>query len=146
MEYHEGEAEVPDIEVTIVRSMKDISIRVSDQGGGISRNLVDKAFMYLYTTADRANVSSGDMGGTTSTMTPMHGLGYGLPLSKLYARYFGGDIKLASCEGFGTDAYIYLKALSADAHETLPIFNSNSYNKLKNTANPVPDWTTISLD
>ena len=93
---------------------------MSDQGGGISRNEVDKAFLYLYTTGDRVQLSSGDMGGTASTTTPMHGLGYGLPLSKLYARYFGGDIKLASCDGYGTDAYIYLKALSADAHEMLP--------------------------
>ena len=81
------------------------------------------------------------MGGTTSTNTPMHGLGYGLPLSRLYARYFGGDMKMASCDGYGTDTYIYLRALESDAREMLPVFNSNSSNKLRDTSNQVEDWT-----
>lgn len=42
-------------------------------------------------------------------MFKITGYGYGLPISRLYARYLHGDLVLLSCDGFGTDAIIYLK-------------------------------------
>ena len=57
---------------------------------------------------------------------PMHGLGYGLPLSRLYARYFKGDIQIASVDGYGTDVYVYFQRLSHMAQENLPVFNAVS--------------------
>lgn len=39
------------------------------------------------------------------------GYGYGLPISRLYARYFGGDLQIISMEGYGTDAYLHLNRL-----------------------------------
>jgi signal transduction histidine kinase len=47
----------------------------------------------------------------------MAGLGFGLPLSRLYARYFGGDLKLVSLPGYGVDAFLQLKGLVAERRE-----------------------------
>lgn len=45
--------------------------------------------------------------------------GFGLPVSRLYARYFGGDLRLESTEGIGTDAFVYLSRLE-DEQEAVP--------------------------
>lgn len=45
------------------------------------------------------------------TASPLAGLGYGLPIARNYARYFGGELTIVSMEGYGTDGYIYLPRL-----------------------------------
>jgi len=47
------------------------------------------------------------------------GYGYGLPLCRLYARYFGGELQVISMEGYGTDAYLHLSKLGT-SEEPLP--------------------------
>lgn len=51
--------------------------------------------------------------------SPLAGLGYGLPISRTYARYFGGDLNIMSMEGYGTDAFLHLSRLGNRA-EPLP--------------------------
>ena len=72
------------------------------------------------------------------TKAPLAGYGYGLPLSRLYARYFHGDLLLNSYEGYGTDAVVYLK--TGNALELLPVFNKTSTRQYK-SAIPIADWT-----
>ena len=57
--------------------------------------------------------------GEHSTDTPLAGLGYGLPISRGYARYFGGDLNIMSMEGHGTDAFLHLPRLG-NKEEPLP--------------------------
>lgn len=47
------------------------------------------------------------------------GYGYGLPVSRLYARYFHGDLNVSTIDGYGTDATITLKVNSVTMLETL---------------------------
>lgn len=43
---------------------------------------------------------------------------YGLPISRSYARYFGGDLSIVSMEGYGTDAFVHLSRLG---HHSEPL-------------------------
>lgn len=57
---------------------------------------------------------------TTPPIAPLPcSYGYGLPISRLYARYFGGDLAIISMEGYGTDAYLHLNRLG-NVQEPLP--------------------------
>ncbi|XP_026471694.1 pyruvate dehydrogenase (acetyl-transferring) kinase, mitochondrial-like [Ctenocephalides felis] len=134
MEYHgTGGHDVPPIKVRIVKGQEDICVKISDQGGGIPRSQTDQLFKYMYSTAPQPLHSD-------TNIVPLAGYGYGLPISRLYARYFHGDLVLMSCEGYGTDAIIYLKALSDEANELLPIFNKTSSKFYKATV-PTGDWS-----
>ncbi|XP_030387128.1 pyruvate dehydrogenase (acetyl-transferring) kinase, mitochondrial isoform X2 [Scaptodrosophila lebanonensis] len=124
---------LPPLKVSICRGKEDICVKISDQGGGIPRSQSDQLFKYMYSTAPQPSKSD-------LHTVPLAGYGYGLPISRLYARYFHGDIVLLSCEGFGTDAIIYLKALSDEANELLPIFNKTS-SKFYRATVPTGDWS-----
>lgn len=108
---------LPPIRILVAadESCEDVTIRISDQGGGIPRSHLARIFKYLYTTAQvqltDENMDSADF----STESPMAGLGFGLGLSRVFARFWGGDLQLISMHGngpeFGTDAYIFLPRL-----------------------------------
>jgi len=139
-----GLSSLPNVTVKIYKTRKDITIKISDLGGGIDRASCAKIFNYMYSTAPQVALPEGGGSygaGLSAETLPMHGLGYGLPLSRLYARYFKGDIQIASVDGLGTDVYVYLQRLSSMAQENLPVFNTMSSARLKNVATQVPDWT-----
>lgn len=51
--------------------------------------------------------------------SPLAGLGCGLPLSRLYARYLGGKVELQTLPRYGTDVFVYLNRLGTFS-ENLP--------------------------
>ncbi|CDK28279.1 unnamed protein product [Kuraishia capsulata CBS 1993] len=108
----------PPVKIIVAEGEEDITIKISDEGGGIARSAMPLIWTYLYTTVEALPVED-PWGGKTDFRAPMAGYGYGLPISRLYARYFGGDLKLISMEGYGTDVYLHLNRLSSSS-EPLP--------------------------
>lgn len=104
----------PPIKVIVAEGQEDITIKVSDEGGGIPRSEVPFVWTYLYTTVKDTPLLDPDFS-RSDFKAPMAGFGYGLPISRLYARYFGGDLKLISMEGYGTDVYLHLNRLSSSS-------------------------------
>jgi pyruvate dehydrogenase kinase 2/3/4 len=75
-------------------------MQISDEGGGIPRSGLPRIFTYLYSTAEHPPDLDGHNEGVT-----MAGYGCGLPISRLYARYFGGDLQIISMEGYGKSIF-----------------------------------------
>lgn len=129
VERHADADSLPDVKVVIARGNHDVTIKVSDEGGGIPNRDVPKCWNYLHSTAatafgelegddDLAGSLTGSGGGGIS-VGPLAGYGFGLPLARLYAKYFGGRLTLMSMEDYGTDAYVHLNRLGTDC-EHLP--------------------------
>lgn len=100
-------------------SSQSITIRIRDRGGGIPPEVLPHIWSYSFTTFSDMDLNSengnldalntiASSGGHLSTIA---GLGYGLPLSRAYAEYFGGSIAVQSLWGWGTDVYLTLQGV-----------------------------------
>lgn len=99
---------------------QSITIRFRDRGGGIPPEILPNIWSYSYTTYSEDDSSSDDNGNVDGLNVLSHsnvnnstiaGLGYGLPLGRAYAEYFGGSIHLQSMWGWGTDVYLTLQGV-----------------------------------
>ena len=73
-------------------------LQVADEGGGIKRSGMPRIWTYLYTTSVSPLSLMDDSFEGADSPTVMAGYGVGLPISRLYARYFGGDLNITSME------------------------------------------------
>ncbi|KAF9329444.1 hypothetical protein BG006_007473 [Podila minutissima] len=152
-------SKLPPIKLVLVDGGEDVTIKISDEGGGMALSEMDKIWSYVHTgtssslrqpastpvrtqtiatpyqpqapntsTLLTSNITATEasqprilhhadsmtmMGGLASEAKdyldlPLSGSGHGLPLARLIARYFGGDLSLISMEGYGTDSYLSL--------------------------------------
>jgi len=112
-----------------------VTIRIRDRGGGIGPEVLPHIWGYSFTTFNETEddvpgagpgwggggVGSGGnsfgddalnaITAAGATGSSIAGLGYGLPLSRAYAEYFGGGIAVQSLYGWGTDVYLRLKGV-----------------------------------
>uniref|UniRef100_A0A8B9QY79 Protein-serine/threonine kinase n=1 Tax=Apteryx owenii TaxID=8824 RepID=A0A8B9QY79_APTOW len=137
VESHENSPRLPAIKVMVALGQEDLSIKMSDRGMGVPLRKIERLFSYLYSTAPTPQLGTGG--------APLAGFGYGLPISRLYAKYFQGDLQLFSMEGFGTDAVIYLKALSTDSVERLPVYNKSAWRHYQ-ASQEAGDWCVPSTE
>lgn len=108
-----------------------VTLRIRDRGGGIAPANYARIWDYSFTTFNdddaRASLHGGGGGGHgwdalsaisgpggdagSPAGTSLAGLGYGLPLGRAYAEYFGGGIAVQSLWGWGTDCYLSLRGV-----------------------------------
>jgi pyruvate dehydrogenase kinase 2/3/4 len=79
-----SEDNIPPIKVIVVEGKEDITIKISDEGGGIPRRAIPLIWTYMYTTMENTGDLHGDL---NDFQAPMAGFGYGLPLSRLVRFY-----------------------------------------------------------
>ncbi|XP_017310096.1 pyruvate dehydrogenase kinase, isozyme 4 [Ictalurus punctatus] len=138
VETHENSKYLPPIKVRVSLGHEDLTIKMSDRGGGVPLRKIERLFSYMYSTAPSPVIDN-------ARNAPLAGFGYGLPISRLYARYFQGDLQLYSMEGYGTSAVIYFKALSSESVERLPVFNKSALRHYQ-TSIEADDWSIPSSE
>jgi len=77
----DNEDNFPPIKVVVVEGTEDITIKISDEGGGIARSAIPLIWTYMYTTMEAQGIDSNFQ--ASDFKAPMAGFGYGLPLSRL---------------------------------------------------------------
>ncbi len=132
---------LPPIEVTICEAQQHVIVRVSDQGGGIPRDIMPYLWSFskgphshrLIENLEQVPRMSATLQELRAEDTPLAGrdgdpaqgsslsslsrrlpnlkLGMGLPLSRVYAEYWAGKLELHSLEGYGVDAFLQISKL-----------------------------------
>lgn len=130
----------PPIEVLICEAPQHVILRVSDQGGGIPREILP--YLWSFTKGPHSKVRLENLGqvpamaatlqelsvssdikhadketfresslDTLTSRPPDLRLGIGLPMSRVYAEYWAGSLELHSLEGYGVDAFLQISKL-----------------------------------
>lgn len=103
--------ELPSLRVIVPEEQglwdQERSVKLADRGTGMNRTTLSKAFCYFFSSVKSKPTVAEELI-DFDRRVPLAGFGFGLPISRVMARYFAGDIDLNSIPGKGTDVYIYL--------------------------------------
>ncbi|CAO3651159.1 unnamed protein product [Cunninghamella blakesleeana] len=132
MDSSSSNKKIGDIRVTICSNERDLFFRVSDQANGIEPSVYQRLWSFghpgLINNINHSNQNNlNHMTTWTATISEQQQelpqqqpLGMGLPMSKIYATYWGGDLKIITMEGYGSDAYVRIPKLG-DQLENLDV-------------------------
>ena len=137
---------VPPIQALICETPQNVILRISDQGGGIPNEVVQKIWSFSKGSRSQTHLENlsqvPKMAATMQelkhpkpshdTSSPIDGskkrwfdgslssftsrppnlrLGMGLPMSRVYAEYWAGQLELHNLEGYGVDAFLQIPKL-----------------------------------
>lgn len=110
-----GRQDIPPVIVELQKGDVHVIIKISDQGGGMTKAMQQEAWQYGWTTVNggaKSVAAASYHGSKDSTLkNELAGFGFGLPLTRLHAQYFGGDVFMQVLPGHGTDMYLVLTHL-----------------------------------
>ncbi|KAL7311708.1 putative protein kinase [Mucor circinelloides] len=129
----------PPIQVTVSATDSDVYFRVSDQGGGMTKDRYDRLWSYQsraqtgdfndFKQIQKIPATIDGRANQASEMGHRH-LGIGLTMSRIYAEYWGGELQVITMDGFGTDAYVRIPRLGTNTEnlgierQSHPVFHS----------------------
>uniref|UniRef100_A0A672SBD8 Protein-serine/threonine kinase n=1 Tax=Sinocyclocheilus grahami TaxID=75366 RepID=A0A672SBD8_SINGR len=122
MELYEDAMEYPPVHVQIVLGHEDLTVKVSDRGGGVPLRKIDRLFTYTYSTAPRPQMD-------TSRATPL-------------VSVFGTHVNRGLIAKFNHNR---MKALSTESIERLPVYNKSAWKHYK-TIHEADDWCVPSKE
>ncbi|KAK7716553.1 putative protein kinase [Botryosphaeria dothidea] len=124
----------PPIEVLICETQQHVIIRISDQGGGVPKDVLP--YLWSFSKGPRSKLRIENLSqvpklaatmqevkpraegehhdGSLSSLTsrpPDLRLGIGLPMSRIYAEYWAGSLELHNLEGYGVDVFLQISKL-----------------------------------
>ena len=109
------------ISVVLCEGQEESVIIIRDHGNGMSLKQMTRCFDYLYSSSKKKKKAYFDLQQTYQPVTePLTGMGIGLPISQLYSRYFGGDIRIFSVQNYGTSVAIYIPR-DVTIEENIPV-------------------------
>ncbi|KAI7902516.1 branched-chain alpha-ketoacid dehydrogenase [Cokeromyces recurvatus] len=103
---HSIDSSAKEIKVTLCSNENNVLFRISDQGEGIKKEIYENLWTYGNYNMEKIERLEAKLNENINMR-----LGIGLPMSRVYAEYWGGEIKIITMEGFGTDAYVRIPRL-----------------------------------
>ena len=108
-----GKTNIPPVTLSVFSAEDETSFKITDKGIGIPATQQGRVWDYAYTTSQSpikpppADISLlHDL-----VVRPLGGEGFGLPMVRVYAQYFGGGVSLTSYPGHMTEVRLSCRHL-----------------------------------